>query len=341
MYLKTNRFPLTFRGIFFFFIAWQIPCLTQDSLVNQMIKSREPKNLHLSHIEIQEKFIDFKRLKDVKYRQTIPFGTALNESFDSVVAYYNYPINLNLPHQLNSLTFHFTAIDWQAPHRIKYSYQLEGLEKKWTKPTTQAKAIYQNLSFGDYTFKVKTVGDNQKWSTPMTYEFSIRRPWWRTWWAYLFYGLSLVTAGIGLFQYSEQRKAEQAEFQRLLAENKLLAFSNKIKNKTAPKEGSFLSLVHQTLEAHLSDENFGIAELCEVLKISRAQLHRKLKKLTGQSTSHYIRSLRLDIAKGLLEKTDLNVSEVAFTVGFSSATYFSKVFKAEFGHAPKNYRMDA
>ena len=57
--------------------------------------------------------------------------------------------------------------------------------------------------------------------------------------------------------------------------------------------------MHQTLEAHLSDENFGIAELCKILKTSRAQLHQKLKKLTGQSTSHYIRSLRLDIARGL------------------------------------------
>ena len=117
-----------------------------------------------------------------------------------------------------------------------------------------------------------------------------------------------------------------------------MAFSNKINKKTSPKADSFLDQVHQTLEAHLSDENFGIAELCKILKISRAQLHRKLKKLTGQSTSHYIRSLRLDIAKGLLEKTQLNVSEIAFSVGFSNVTYFSRVFKNEFGFTPKEVR---
>ncbi len=233
---------------------------------------------------------------------------------------------------------HFTAIYWKAPHRIKYSYQLEGFDKNWTKPTTEAKAIYQSLPFGNYTFKVKAVVDHQQWSVPFSYTFNIQRPWWRSWWAYLLYSLLFVSIVGAIFKQSEKRKAEKTEFQRLLAENKLLAFSNKIKNKTTPKEGSFLSLVHETLEAHLSDENFGIAELCELLKISRTQLHRKLKKLTGQSTSHYIRSLRLDIAKGLLEKTDLNVSEVAFTVGFSSANYFSKVFKEEFGSAPKEVR---
>lgn len=101
---------------------------------------------------------------------------------------------------------------------------------------------------------------------------------------------------------------------------------------------SFLRLVNHTLETHLSDENFGIAELCELLNISRTQLHRKLKKLTGLSTSHYIRSLRLKTARELFADPSLNVSEVAFAVGFSSAAYFSKVFKEQFGISPSEAR---
>ena len=101
---------------------------------------------------------------------------------------------------------------------------------------------------------------------------------------------------------------------------------------------SFLRLVNHTLETHLSDENFGIAELCELLNISRTQLHRKLKKLTGLSTSHYIRSLRFKMARELFADPSLNVSEVAFAVGFSSAAYFSKVFKEQFGISPSEAR---
>jgi len=297
-----------------------------------------PKNLQLSHIAIQGEFIDFTQLGDSEYQQKFPFGAALSQTFDSIVPFYNYPLTMELPYYLNDLTFHFSAIDWKNPHRIKYSFYLEGFEKDWGIPNHQSKASYQNLPYGNYTLKVRAKGDEPTWSPVFEYTFSIKRPWWHTWWAYLSYFLLFATMGIVLYNFMEQRKKEAAQVKHLLAENRLLAFSNRPKKKTSPLESSFLDQVQQILEAHLSDENFGIAELCEVLKISRAQLHRKLKKLTGQSTSHYIRSLRLDIAKGLLEKTNLNVSEVAFRVGFSSANYFSKVFKEEFGYAPKDAR---
>ena len=301
-----------------------------------------PKNLQLTHIEIQEQFIDFGRLINADYRQELVFGEVLSQSFDSLslLPHYGYPATMDLPHYLNDLTFHFSAVDWQTPYKIKYSYYLEGLETEWSTPNTNAFANYQNLWHGKYTLKVKTMGIAQVWSAPITYTFSIQRPWWFSWWAYVFYSGLLVVITFSIYRFMESKKADAEEIERLLKENQLLIFSNKVAKKTrsSNKEDSFLDQVHQTLEAHLSDENFGIAELCEILKISRAQLHRRLKKLTGQSTSHYIRSLRLDIAKGLLQKTNLNVSEVAFTVGFSNATYFSKVFKEEFGFSPKEFK---
>ena len=102
-------------------LLFQLFCFAQDSIATQIPKSTNtPKNLQLSHIEIQEQFIDFKQLSDSDYRQRLAFGEALSQSFDSIVAYYNYPASLNLPHYLNTLTFHFTAIDWKAPHKIKY-----------------------------------------------------------------------------------------------------------------------------------------------------------------------------------------------------------------------------
>lgn len=319
-------------------VLFQLNGLAHDSLSTSFNAQNIPQNLHLSHIEIKEQFIDFKRLKDENYRNQFEFGEALSQSFDSLVPFYHYPATLNLPYYLSDLTFHFAAIEWEKPHRIKYSYYLEGFEKDWHPPKKNAKAIYKNLPYGSYTLKIKAREDTSNWSEPFYYSFAIGKPWWHTWWANLGYSLILVVLGIAIYKFIQQRKKEAAQIEQLLAENRLLAFSNRAKRKVPAQESSFLDQVHQTLEAHLSDENFGIAELCEILKISRTQLHRKLKKLTGQSTSHYIRSLRLDIAKGLLEKTNLNVSEVAFTVGFSSANYFSKVFKEEYGYAPKEAR---
>ncbi|MEL7120577.1 MAG: ATP-binding protein [Bacteroidota bacterium] len=100
------------------------------------------------------------------------------------------------------------------------------------------------------------------------------------------------------------------------------------------KESEFLQRLRKSIEDNISDENFGIAELCEVAKMSRAQLHRKLKSLTNLSASYFIRSIRLQKAKELLRSGDLNVTEVAYQVGIPNPGYFSRIFSQEFGVTP-------
>lgn len=99
-------------------------------------------------------------------------------------------------------------------------------------------------------------------------------------------------------------------------------------------EDSFLARFHQALETNIEEEDFGITEMCSELAMSRAQLHRKIKALTGLSTSHYMRAIRLQKAKLLLESTDLNISEVAYRVGFRDPKYFSRTYSETFGFAP-------
>ena len=71
--------------------------------------------------------------------------------------------------------------------------------------------------------------------------------------------------------------------------------------------------------------------------MSRSQVFRKIKALTGKSPSTYVRSIRLLKAKGMIENGEGNISEIAYSVGFSSPIYFSKCFKDEFGYPPKNF----
>ena len=70
--------------------------------------------------------------------------------------------------------------------------------------------------------------------------------------------------------------------------------------------------------------------------MSRSQLHRKIKALTGKSPSLYLRSVRLTKAKKMIEEKAGNISEIAYTVGFSSPIYFSRCFKDEFGYPPSD-----
>lgn len=99
-------------------------------------------------------------------------------------------------------------------------------------------------------------------------------------------------------------------------------------------EDAFLIRIEETLLDNLDDHEFGIPQFCTALGVSRTQLHTKLKALTGKSTSIYIRERRLEQAKALLENPELTVSEVAYQTGFSSPTYFTRVFTQHYGTSP-------
>ena len=120
-------------------------------------------------------------------------------------------------------------------------------------------------------------------------------------------------------------------------------YTNPANNQPAAKErynleDEFIRKVRDLIEANISDADYGLLQLCRAVGISRSQLFRKLKALTGKSTSAFIRSIRLQKAKELLLNTELNVSEIAYDVGFSSPAYFSKAFSEEFGNTPSKIR---
>lgn len=105
-----------------------------------------------------------------------------------------------------------------------------------------------------------------------------------------------------------------------------------------PVEDAFIKQMHEAVEANLSDGDFGVHDLCRIIGMSRTQIHRKLKALTNYSTTHFIRSIRLRKAKILLETSTLNVSEVAYEVGFNNPSYFHRTFVQEYGIKPSEVR---
>ncbi len=110
------------------------------------------------------------------------------------------------------------------------------------------------------------------------------------------------------------------------------------KDSTTQQEDEFILKLRKAVENNIDDEDFGILQLCRAVNLSRAQLHNKIKALTGRSTSHYIRTIRLHRAKELLGDPNLNVSQVAYEVGFRDPKYFSKTFAEEFGKLPGEFK---
>jgi signal transduction histidine kinase/DNA-binding response OmpR family regulator len=99
-------------------------------------------------------------------------------------------------------------------------------------------------------------------------------------------------------------------------------------------EDAFLQKVNASVLAHLADEQYGIEVLAQDVALSRTQVYRKLKALTDLAPVEYIRRLRLQRDKELLERHAGTVGEIAYQAGFSNASWFAKCYREEFGVAP-------
>ena len=110
------------------------------------------------------------------------------------------------------------------------------------------------------------------------------------------------------------------------------------KNYAANSNGLFTAKVDQVIFNHIDCEDFKIKCLCKKLCISRMQLHRNIKKLTGLSTSEYIRRFKLKRALQLLRTTNLTVSQIAYEVGFKDPSYFTRIFVKELRISPTRLR---
>lgn len=100
----------------------------------------------------------------------------------------------------------------------------------------------------------------------------------------------------------------------------------------------FLEKLTTIIEKNISNENFSVEILCNEIGMSRAQLHRKIKAVTNQSASEFIRNFRLQRAAELLKQDAGNIAEIAYQVGFSSQAYFTKTFQELYGQTPLDFK---
>lgn len=106
---------------------------------------------------------------------------------------------------------------------------------------------------------------------------------------------------------------------------------------TQPENEKLLRNLRQYLEENISDTQFSVDSLSRQLGMSRSTLYHKLFELTGQTPVEYVRSVKLEKAAALLQNSDLNVSQIAYSVGFATPKYFAKTFKAKYNMLPSEY----
>jgi len=104
-----------------------------------------------------------------------------------------------------------------------------------------------------------------------------------------------------------------------------------------PLDQGFLEKSIAYIHQNITNSDLSVENLAFYLLMSRSQTYRKIKALTGQSVTEFIRTIRLKMAITLFEEGELNISEIAFKVGFTSPAYFTKCFRIQFGKSPTEY----
>jgi DNA-binding response OmpR family regulator len=127
----------------------------------------------------------------------------------------------------------------------------------------------------------------------------------------------------------ERRKMRERSSRGMILEPKYLSITS--------LDERFLRRVLDIIEKHMEDENFTIEELSKEVGYSQVQFYRKIKALSDQSPSQFLRTIRLKRAAAMLQQKSDTISQIAYGVGFNNLSYFNKCFKEEFGMTPGQY----
>ncbi len=164
---------------------------------------------------------------------------------------------LDLSYDENFLSFEFVALNYDAPEKNQYAYRLVGLDKGWIYSGTRRYAGYPGLPPGDYTFRVKASNNDGIWNEKgATLRVIIHPPWWRTWWAYGFYGLCLLA---GLFAFDRYQRRRLVNRERERTKERELAQAREIERAYHELKATQAQLIQKEKMASLGELTAGIA----------------------------------------------------------------------------------
>jgi signal transduction histidine kinase/ligand-binding sensor domain-containing protein len=187
--------------------------VNNQPVVWSLLKNNEPytdsiKVLNESVLKFGKKLDNQKRNELAKSYGRISYDSLQRSAF--------VPLNLSLPYNNNSITFEFSSISPSFGKHTQYRYKLEGYEENWSPLSTKNEAYFGNMSEGEYVFRLEATSAYGTHSE-LSYTFRVLPPWWRTWWAYVLYGLlfAIVLKRVHMFQKARSIKQERERAQQV------------------------------------------------------------------------------------------------------------------------------
>ncbi len=229
--------------------------------LNEFTVSKKTPITKLKTITINAKHFDYMNL-----------GDSLKEDlqFDSVSRFENYPLNLILPYSKNHLTFYFSSIDWNAPHKLKYQYKMEGLDEEWNEVTNEVKADFKNIPYGTYTFKVRAIGESQIWGQTFEYTFTVLPPWWHTWWARIGYGIITILIVFGFVKLRTaklEKRQKELEIEVDIATKEIREQKDEIEKEKDRSEELLLNILPVEIAEELKSKGSADAKCIDMVTV--------------------------------------------------------------------------
>lgn len=236
---------------------------------------------------------------------------------------------ITLKHNENSITVRFSALDYDD--ETKYVSYLSGFEDDWGPVSEDNVAKYTNLPPGRYCLHSASSSDIS--GSEALLHIRIKPPFYLSVWAFLVY--ALIASGIALFVISTLKKMNalktEAEVERRIREFKAEFLRNQVDRK-------FIEKLNKILERNISNPDFDVRMFANEMAMSRSSFYTKMNDTLGESPNKYLRSFRLNKASELLLNSEYSIEQVANMVGIPDASYFTHLFKTEFGITPKMFK---
>lgn len=237
---------------------------------------------------------------------------------------------LTLPERTDLVEIYLSTLDFDHASQVQFAYRLNE-DEKWTELSEGEHVIkLAHLPAGTNHLQVRATDNFGRWSAPATV-LTLVRPsaWYEHTWLWVLVALMILAGGYYLI--GRMRKKEETE------SPKNAESDEEETNHYSVADQEFLDKAAAAVSAHMTDSDYSVDALASDLCMSRANLHRKLRAINGQTPTDFIRNQRLERAAQLLRTTSHSVNEIADLVGFSYASYFTKCFKEKYGVLPKDY----
>ena len=242
--------------------------------------------------------------------------------------------SIKLPHRTDYLEFHFTAIDFSAPEKIRFKYKLEGFELEFKNlPYNSERSVrYTNLKPGLYCFMVKAANNDGIWTeTGAFFEFEILPPFHQKPFFYFLLIMVIVLLSGSLFFLKHHKKQ----------------IKNRNKYKTVSIAPDRIEKTVHTLlrlmeeEKLYLDPDLTLNKLSQKLRIHYNQLSRVINERFGLSYNDFINKYRIEAAKQKLissQEKERTILDIIYSTGFYSKSVFNQAFKKFTGMTPSEFR---